>query len=536
MAPPPAAADARLTRPTSVRAAMDAPPDDPAVPTVSVSAGGAQRITAIGASGAWWPYTVRFMPDSVQNQIAAMLFGKDGIELSGYRYNIGGGGVGVSNPHHVAPTFLVANGRYDWSADPGGVHFLRLAASYHVPVLSGFVNSAPALFTTDHKSCGGTLIPGKEAAYASYLATVVSHLHRDGLTLSYVSPMNEPDSSFSRCTQEGMSVPVLERAAIIDTLGPALASQAPYARVIADESSQVYKQLLPEAPLWLGSPGVTRWLAAVVHHTYDYPSNAELAAVARLSSRYSVPTWTTEICCYDGQDFGGSYDPTMNNAMWLANSIWQDFTITGDSSFNWWVAVSGKLGCDPVADPTCPLRHNMAGRNDGLVYFDPHFGLDHNDAVYTTKRYWVLGNFSRFVRPGALRHPSSSTGYLRTVAFSDPDHWTLVVVDNAPDHAGPQVVRVVLPRSAGALSPAGCYETAASADLASKPGPVADGRGGFLVRVDPQSVTTLVFARRSASSSSGAGPIVLASVGSHHRGFSERGAAHLGRAPGPGGT
>jgi O-glycosyl hydrolase len=510
---PPVYAAGRPARLTSVRATLRDSRADATVPTIAVSPSTAQRIIAIGASGAWWPNTVRLLPDSVQNQVAAMLFGRAGIELSGYRYNIGGGGVGVRNPHHVAQTFLAGPHRYDWSDDPGGVHFLRLAASYHVPVLSGFVNSAPALFKTDHKSCGGSLIPGRESAYASYLATVVAHLHHMGLTLSYVSPMNEPDSSFAHCTQEGMSVPLLERAVIVDALGPALASRAPYARVIADETSQAYSQLLPEAPLWLGAPDVTHWLAAVAHHTYDYPTNAELAAVARLAPRYGVPTWTTEICCYDGKDFGGTYDPTMANGMWLANSIWQDLSVTGDSSFNWWVAVSGKLGCDPVSVPTCPSRQNPKGRNDGLLYFDPNFGNDHNFAIYPTKRFWVLGNFSRYVRPGAVRHLVSSPGALRTVAFSTPRRWTLVVVDEAPGRAGPQLVRVELPRTAGPMSPAGSFVTSSTADLAPRPAPLADRRGGFLAEVDPQSVTTFVFGHKRGTTGAGGGSVRLASTG-----------------------
>jgi hypothetical protein len=58
-----------------------------------------QTMSGIGASGAWWPIDLYNYPDSVKAQAADMLFNAStGIGLTSYRYNVGGGGVGVSNP------------------------------------------------------------------------------------------------------------------------------------------------------------------------------------------------------------------------------------------------------------------------------------------------------------------------------------------------------------------------------------------------------------------------------------------------------
>ena len=56
-----------------------------------------------------------------------MLFGSDGIALSVYRYNIGGGGVGVTDPVRGPETLLVSPGVYDWNRDAGGRLFLHMA-------------------------------------------------------------------------------------------------------------------------------------------------------------------------------------------------------------------------------------------------------------------------------------------------------------------------------------------------------------------------------------------------------------------------
>jgi len=59
-----------------------------------------------------------------------------------------------------------------------------------------------------------------------------------------------------------------------------------------------------------------------------------------------------------------------------------DLTLAGASSWQWWLGVS-------------PYDYN-----DGLVY------IDHNQndgEIQDSKKLWVMGNFSRFIRPGAVR-------------------------------------------------------------------------------------------------------------------------------------
>jgi hypothetical protein len=194
----------------------------PGLTVARVSSTAAQRIDGFGASGAWWPNDLARFPEQTQKLVAEKLFGPHGIALSGYRYSIGGGGVGVKTPARAPKEF---------KDDTAGLTFLRAANDAHVPLLTGFVNSAPPQFTTNGKSCGGSLKPGMEDAYAQYLVDIVKHLHDDEhITLQYVSPMNEPDNNFGDCGQEGMSVPVSQRATVVQALGKALADQAPYAR------------------------------------------------------------------------------------------------------------------------------------------------------------------------------------------------------------------------------------------------------------------------------------------------------------------
>src|SRR6266480_6568075 len=72
------------------------------LPVAHVDPGAAQRIDGFGASGAWWPNDLVRFPPRVQRHVEDMLFSRRGIALSGYRYNIGGGGVGVHTPARAA--------------------------------------------------------------------------------------------------------------------------------------------------------------------------------------------------------------------------------------------------------------------------------------------------------------------------------------------------------------------------------------------------------------------------------------------------
>ncbi|HET6794623.1 MAG TPA: glycoside hydrolase [Acidimicrobiales bacterium] len=442
-----------------------------------------QTIDGFGASGAWWPSQAAHFPTEEQRRIGQLLFGSDGLALSQYRYNIGGGGVGVNVAYKVAADFLAQPGGYDWGRDADGMTFLRMANSYHVPALIGFVNSAPARWTTNHRSCGGALIPGAEAAFAGYLAGVVAHLQQEGIQLAYVSPMNEPDTSQAPCHQEGMRVPVAQRATLVVDLARALRAAGLHTGVIADESSLV-GQMLAEAPGWL--PAATPSVAAFAHHTYDYRSAAALAPVAALPVRH----WATEICCYNGVRFGFQYDPTMTSGLWLANTIYGDLASAHDSAFDWWVALSPNVGCDPVARPGCESRVNPMGRNDGLVYFDAAWATDHNHSLYLTKRYWVMAQFSRFVHPGSVVHLVSGLGPdARAVAFDQGHRWVVVALNSA---SAPGRVQLHLPLPASQRVTSSSGTVTDDARNMARIGVQRTGRDVLSLTLPARSVTTLV--------------------------------------------
>ena len=496
------ASSALLVAASAAASSAVAAPADAA--TTAVVTAPAQTITGFGASGAWWVNDLTKFSSTVQSQVASLLFTTSGIDLSQYRYNIGGGGAGVTIAARAPQSFLTSSGTYNWSNDPGGQYFLKAAATDGVPDLIGFVNSAPSQYTTNGKNCAGEINTADYAAYGTYIATIVSHFASEGVTLSQISPMNEPDDSFSGCGQEGMEVPASERAGVIDGVGSALKSAGLATKIIADESSQT-TQLLSEAPTWLADASAPSYLAAIAHHTYDNPSGSTLEQVGALGDVNSKPVWASEICCQisGGGGYGAQYDPTIAGGLGLANYIYTDLSYADDSAFQWWTALSSALGCDPATSSTCAtsVNENSTGWNDGLIYYDPSYATDGNQNLYLTKRFYVLGQYSKYVRPGAVRYGvSGSPSGVQTMAFWNNGQWTVVATNT-----NTSATTLSLNLGSGTLTSAGAAQTDASENMASISAPGISG-STISASLPAQSVTTYVLGSSGSPGSGGASP------------------------------
>jgi O-glycosyl hydrolase len=414
-----------------IAAAVSAVTPANAATTLQVSGTKAQTIDNIGASGAWWVNDLAKFSAENQQKAADLLFGSDGLALSAYRYNIGGGGVGVSQPTRAPQTFQTSPGQYNWSRDAAGRTFLSMASKAGVKDIVGFVNSAPAVWTSNGKTCGGGFASGNEAAYAKYLADIVQHFADAGTPIDYLSPMNEPQVSQSGCIQEGMSVAASRRDDIVRAVGAELKARGLATGIIADESNKV-SNFNSEAPTWIGQSGTSQYVSALAHHTYDNPSQSTLNSAKTVGKNAGKKLWATEVCCFNGigKGWAQQYDPTITGGLALADVIYRDFAYANDSAFHWWTALSPKLGCDPKASSSCATSVNSSGWNDGLIYYDPNFASNGNQTLYTTKRYSALGQFSKFVRPGAVRYPiTGAPSGVQALAFENAGTWTVVVIN-----------------------------------------------------------------------------------------------------------
>jgi O-glycosyl hydrolase len=285
----------------------------------------------------------------------------------------------------------------------------------------------------------------------------------------------------------------------VRALGAALARRAPWAKVIADETT-ADALTASEVPQWLSEPGTVAAVAAIVHHTYDFPNDALRRLMPPLSKRFGRPTWMTEICCYKGSggvatSFGPQYDPTMKQAMWLADQVDADLRVAGDSAWYWWTALSPVLGCDPKAQPQCATRVNTKGFNDGLLYYDEHAPADGPTTIFTTKRFYALGQFSRYVRPGAVRHDVAGLpAGVHAMAFAADGGWTVVAWNESRSTA---TFALRLPKPAAAT---GATITNAAENLHAATTPPRTTTGDWRVDLSPATIGTYTFGADAAAS------------------------------------
>lgn len=288
--------------------------------------------------------------------------------------------------------------------------------------LIAFVNSAPAQWKTNAKSCGGYLKAENTQDYARYVADVTDHFAKQGVKFDYISPFNEPTNSFDDCGQEGMLVPVDQRDDIVRALGAEQQARHQRTGIIADESSSTVS-FNTEVPQWISQPDTAQYVDKLAHHTYNNPGDDQRAKIYETSKSVGKQSWSTEICCFGngGTGWAQEYDPTIDGGLNLSRIIYKDFATAHDSAFQWWVALSEQIGSDPLAK-------NSEGWNDGLIYYDPNYATNGNQTLYYTKRYYALGQYSKFVRPGSVAH--NVTGVpdgVEVSTYDDHGKWVVVV-------------------------------------------------------------------------------------------------------------
>lgn len=383
-----------------------------------------QTIDNFGASDAWAGQFVGNWPDEKKNKIADLLFSNEndangspkGIGLSMWRFNIGAGSAGQGNASGIrdewrrAESFLNTDGSYNWHKQAGQVWFLQAAKKRKVSQFLGFTNSPPVQFTTNRKAYADhgkvNIEPGRYADFANYLARVVKGIERlSKVKLNYISPVNEPQWDWSDGGQEGCPYTNIEIAGLIKAINQSFVNQKVHSKIIVGEAGSInYLFTKGDKPgkgfqindffnsassNYLGDlPAVAHTIAA---HSYFTTSPMAASVKARKALADSVAKinglnfWQSEYCILGGNagEINGSRrDLGMDAALYMASVIHTDLTVANASAWQWWTAISAY------------------DYKDGLIYIDKN-KTDGN--FYTSKMLWALGNYSRFIKPGAKR-------------------------------------------------------------------------------------------------------------------------------------
>jgi autotransporter-associated beta strand protein len=359
-----------------------------------------QTMDYFGASDAWYAQTVGGWSDTAKSAIADLLFSPTtGIGLSCWRFNLGGGiDPTISIPQRTADTFETAQNVYDWTKAPNERWFLGAAKARGVPQYLAFVNSPTRRMTKNGHTYADTTVgttnlkTGYEGQFAKYMVDVAKHF-RDNpdvsqrVNFNYISPVNEPEWDWNGTTQEGNRYSVPDIKNVINSLNTELTNQQVNSQILVAEAGQI--QDMYSGPGYVdafaGDASVNTKLGnRLTYHSYwsDDPSTQLVQTRTALANKFAqYPGWRAGESEYSilGSD-GPGRDLTMTTALNVARVIHYDLTVAGSTAWTWWLAMSA------------------ADWKDGLIYLDIP-----TQTYQTSKTLWALGNYSRFIRPGAKR-------------------------------------------------------------------------------------------------------------------------------------
>lgn len=375
-----------------------------------------QEWESFGTSGAWWsqyiggwdkPFREGELP--VREAIARLLYSKEeGIGLNLYRYNLGAGskesGKGVYwDPNRRAECFETAPGEYDFTKDANAIWFLNRVKEIAGEDLSVvlFCNSPLERLTVNHmaqmgSTKGPNLLPENYDDFAAYVYDVAEHFVAQGIPVTEISPINEPQWEW-KDGQEGCHYEPSEVAAVLKVFVEEIEKREALkgVRVSGPESGEWGGRTQEYIRAIFRDKVLKDYFTTLDCHSY-WTNKATKESFARwMQQNYpDVKLRTSEwVEMVNGTDY------TMDSAFNMADVIMEDLTILNVTSWQYWVGVA------------------PGNYRDGLIYVNTS-----RRAYKPAKRLWGYGNFTKFIRSGYVRvaasNPYKDIYNMKSVAFT----------------------------------------------------------------------------------------------------------------------
>lgn len=439
--------------------------------TISINADHTiQTIQDFGASDCWTAeYVSDYFGTTEKENAARWLFSQqmdnngnpEGIGLSCWRVNLGAGSASQGTNSNIddetrrAECYLKEDGSYDWTRCDGQQWFMKQAKEYGVDHFLLFSNSAPVYFTksgkanTNNQSMNCNLKDDCYDDFADFLATTTKHFVNEGYHVTYIDPVNEPQFDW-KDGQEGSPWENANISNLVKELDKSIQTQ-----------QLTTKILIPEAAKWNCLYGgnearANNQLSAFFdssNSTYiaDLPSVAKVAAghsywtfrtnndlkdvrerVRDEAAKYDVEVMQTEWSMLDAAPetsagFPASYDAAskMDIALYLGKLIYCDLVYGNMTGWSYWTAFAQEKWSQK--NRFYLIRMNAKGDTGEESYGD----IKKGGTLTADKNLWVLGNYSRFIRPGYKRlevNGADELNGLMASSWLSPDAKTLVTV------------------------------------------------------------------------------------------------------------
>jgi len=427
-----------------------------------------QKIVGFGASGAWWAQEIGAWDQDKRSEIIELLYGRRGIGLTIYRYNIGAGWVEGDrrDTWRRAETFEVGPRKYDWSKDQHAIRMLREICAAGIKNIILCAYSPPLRITNSglhygsEKNNFSNLRQDMYDEYADYLLDICKYFIKKKIPVSRLSPVNEPNWNWDKPSQEGCFYKPEEVARLTGILLKKIQLEKvniemDVAEIGSWDTARAYVDAL------FSDYTIEKNVNTFAVHSYWSDLNNKIKFQKYFHDKYpSKQLHMTEWC-----EMKWGLSPGIDSGLVLANSVMDDLLVGRVSSWQFWLAVS---------------KYKY---RDGLIAVD----MD-KQTISTTKRLWALGSFSRYIRPGYQLIEAKKTGIgkgIKVLACKNPKTNKIVlVVLNNKNHS--EKVRLKLGNISMIYD---VYETSASHDLEK----ILTGHRENWYKFPSRSITTLVF-------------------------------------------
>ncbi len=385
----------------------------PAAAASAVTINGAtayQRIDGFGVSEAFGQANaIRKLASGPQKQALDLLFSPtSGAGFSIQRNLIPSDPTNTMVPK--APASPSATPTYVWdgnsdTTDQGQLWLAKRATSYGVTNFYNDAWSAPGFMKTNGSDANGGALCGTvgascgsgdwRQAYANYLTQHAKNWASVGLTPSYVGFVNEP--SF-KTSYSSMDVTPAQAADFVKVFGPTLRASGLSTKVACCDTLG-FNQLPNYVNAIRADATANANVGAFTSHGYSGAPNSPTSADGR-------PVWESE-WGINGSTWNTAWDNGIDSSGFTwAQRIHTGMTDANLNAFLYWWGISN------------------TSHDSSLI------GLS-GSTLTPSKRYYALANYSRFIRPGAVRIAATTgDGNLKVSAYRNGDGSVIVVALN----------------------------------------------------------------------------------------------------------
>lgn len=391
-----------------------------------------QTVKGFGTSACWWS---QYCKGQAAEDISELLYGKSGLGLNIYRYNVGGStddtNFRVANQWRRTDSMYCFDkekeeGYYNFERDKTAVDFMKLCLSKgNIDTLILFANSPHWSLTGTGQASGSLLyhtcnLPKMNyKKFADMLLDITEHFLNEGLPIKYISPINEPQWKWggSYVWQEGCHYETEELIEVYHIFAEEIIKRGLPVKLYGPESGEIFGKTEEYLNAMLKDDAIMSVTDIFAYHSYHSDGNPEARVkfknemVGKHSElRFDMSEWCELPNKNHTKDFKG--------ALITARIIGQDLVFGGAESWTAWVAVN-----------------QTEIHEDGFDYADSF--LSSNDDFsewYIAERFYAMAHFAKFIPVGSVCldtgfFPEESNDF-NVFSFRTPDRKTVTVIVN----------------------------------------------------------------------------------------------------------